>query len=200
MPFVMHSSEAAASSSKGGEKHERLMESMRSHPSDFSAIIRRRMAEAMEKTEEECGHTLAMRFATEEIGVGTQRTLGYLLSAICHIHEQISRGRLDSAEALCLRTVAAVDQYTLDGNWGVAWETMGLRMPPFDRWKQVDLKDHRRQYPKSRLLEQRWISLAIAKLKEDEYLMKRRVGAGGGAAGGGKNDKHEKGGGKGDDA
>ena len=111
---------------------------------------------------------------------------------LCHIHKQLQQGNAEAADLLCMRMVAAVDQFCLDQSWKVAWPLTGLCEPSWSRWGSVDAATQRRNMAVSRLVSERWMATEVARLKDVAFLMKMRGGKGVGKqkgeqdAGGGK--------------
>ena len=97
------------------------------------------------------------------------------------IHDALRQGNISEARARCALAVAAVDQSSLDnGSWTLAQEVLLEAPPPYASFvgkKNPDPVDQ----PASRLLDERFVELAVWRLKErDSYLESRkRLGAAG---------------------
>ena len=97
------------------------------------------------------------------------------------IHDALREGNVSEARARCALAVAAYDQSSLDnGSWTLAQEVLLEAPAPFASFigrKNPDPVDQ----PASRLLDERFVELAVWRLKErDSYLESRkRLGAAG---------------------
>ena len=117
--------------------------------------------------------------------MGTQRVLGYLCTALAHIHAAHMKGQTERARMLTLSTMMACEQAALDGNWKTAWRLTGHEPPPWEKWAALDTAVVRRDTARSRLADSRWLAAVVADMKDDDFLMKRRQPV----KGGGKDNK-----------
>ena len=134
----------------------------------------RRLTEYPGDTGETPEALLAVRYVTAWMGIGTQQAVGRMAYALAHVHRALVKGQTDWARFLTLITLSCIDQQTLDLNWGTAWTLMPVDQPPWDHWKTIDLSERRRSFMHSPLYDPQWVSLAAAKAKEEETLLKRR--------------------------
>ena len=86
--------------------------------------------------------------------------------------------------------LAAFEQFTIDESWVVASRLCGTEEPPWGHWATQDLGSLRRQYVYNRLSEATWVGALINELKEEEWLLKKRINPKG--EGKGKNNDKEK--------
>ena len=164
----------APTGARGAEASARLRESMERHPAKFAAEMRHRAARTLDDAEMASSPDLLLRYATEEMAIGNQRSLGYLTFGLCHVQRQIRMGNTAAADLMCMRLVAAVDQFCLDQSWKVAWPLTGLQEPSWTRWGQVDASTLRRNHAVSRLVSERWMATEVSRLKDLAFLMKMR--------------------------
>ena len=141
----------------------------------FADQMEKRMLEALD--EETFDDSTPHRYA--RVGVGRQKTLGYLVWLLCYIHRAARRKEVDRVRHLALSGLMMAEQSCLDNNWLTAWELSDLPRPPFSHWSSQDIAAMQRETAKSKLSEQSWRAVIAAKVKDDAVLTARR-GKGGG--------------------
>ena len=164
---------------KGIVQAEQLAAAMRAHPKSFADIMEGRLSLALDESSEGGASGLgippshhAYRYLLG-MPVGQQRSLGYLLTLLTHIHRASQQGQQDRVRHLALAGLAAGEQYLVDGNWRTAWATTALAEPPWDTWAGVSAAEAKKQVH-SRLLDPRWIAALAARFRDEEALLKRR--------------------------
>ena len=158
--------------SKGAMAGERLRKSMRTNASSFVKRIEENMSETLE--EDRLTAFSAQKYASQVMAVGTQRTLGYMVWLLAHVHSAMFRGDHARARLLVLGGMMMAEQSCLDGNWKTAWKMMGIESPPWQAWTTMDVASVKRETAKSRLADPAWVATVIADLKDEDFLMKRR--------------------------
>ena len=116
----------------------------------------------------------AMKYVSKIVPVGPQRTLGYMLWVLAHIHGCMIRGEEARARLLVLGGLMMAEQSCLDGNWKTAWTMMGIEAPPWQAWSSMDAAAVKREHCRSRLADPAWVATVIADLKDEDFLMQRR--------------------------
>lgn len=164
----------------GGAKHtmalEKLHAAMRKHPGPFADRMEKLAGEVMG---ESVSSDTGLAFATGELPVGKQRTLGFLMMLLGLIHQAAKKGEQERVRFLALAGLAMGEQFCLDENWGTAWKVFGHHVPPWTSWAQEDVSQLRREHVHSRLMDPRWIGATVGALKDEEVLRKcRGKGAG----------------------
>ena len=101
------------------------------------------------------------------------------------IVDAINSGSPEQAKAMALLGIASLDQASIDGgNWLLASEYSLESAPPFSAFQRPRTLDPL-ESKQTRLLDQRWISLFMSRLKErDAFHSAKRNLTGGGAASG----------------
>ena len=114
---------------------------------------------------------------------------------MAQVNKLLMEKRVEEAELLTLRLIAAGDATCLDGAWRTGWSITGLGEPAWNRWSQLDLSALRKAHATSRLVSEAWVAVETQRLRDAQFLMKQRPGGGGdnrekekepGAKGGGK--------------
>ena len=176
----------AMAGSKGAAASIRLRETMRRHPLQFAADMRRQAAEALEEPSLATSSEVMLRYVTEEVPVQNQKAMGYLMYGLAHVHKLLMEDKKGEAELLTLRLIAAGDQTCLDGTWRTGWALCGLSEPAWNRWAQLDLQTLRKTHGASRLLNESWVAVETQRMRDVQYLVKQRPGGGPGEKGAAK--------------
>ena len=116
------------------------------------------------------------RFAREEMPLGNDRNMGYMVWLIVKAAGLLRAKQHDHAHLLLLLGLAAVEQFKLDQNWQSAWRITNLPLPPFQEWRVRDpsITQLRLDHAHSRLIHSTWAAAISARLKDEEVLVKRR--------------------------
>lgn len=173
---------------KGALAGGKLRKAMQKHPEAFSARMDANVVAALEEdqlTSRVISHSL-MRYAQECIPVGGQRTLGDMVAAMAQIRSSLIKGDVARARMLSVGSLVMTEQSALDGNWKTAWRLMGLQQPPWHEWSTMDVFAVRKEYSESRLADNKRFAAVIAGLKDEDFLVKRRVQGGNGVGKGRK--------------
>ena len=153
---------------------EKLRMAMEADPRAYIASIETNAAHLLGE-QQATGSTME-RYAKEQLPLGSERSLGYMTWAIARCLTLLKAGESDKCHLLLLLLMAAVEQYKLDSNWVAAWRITQLTQPPFAEWKSREfaLPQLRQDHAHSRLIHPTWAAAIIARLKDEETLLKRR--------------------------
>jgi hypothetical protein len=162
------------SGAKGTLLQERLRLSMVQHPADYVQTIETLAATALGLAAPSAD--TMERFVREELPIGNDRNLGYLVWLIVKTIGLMRNKQFDQAHLLLLLGLASVEQFKLDQNWQSAWRMTNLPLPPFQEWRVRDasLAQLRLDHAHSRLVHSTWAAAISARLKDEEVLVKRR--------------------------
>ena len=165
------------SGAKGTMLLERLRASMDASPSDYVTAIEHMAANSLGMTQA-TSDTLE-RFAREELPVGNDRNMGYMVWILVKAIGLLRAKQHDKAHLLLMLGVAALEQYKLDQNWSAAWRLTHLPQPPFQEWKvrEASISQLRHDFAHSRLIHSTWAAAITARMKDEEVLVKRRCQA-----------------------
>lgn len=159
---------------KGTLLQERLRTSMDKQPQLYVQAIEERACRVLGESQPSA---LTMeRYVREEVPVGTDRTLGHTLWGITKMCSLLRAGQAEKAHLVGLLLIASVEQMKMDSNWGAAWNLTHLATPPWAEWRVRDsnLQSLRQDHSHSRLIHPTWIAAVVAKLRDDEVLLKKR--------------------------
>ena len=126
---------------------------------------------------------LPLKYFQKFVGVGKQKTLPYLGTAIMSIFEADLKNDPVERRFLLWAALTVMEQYCLDENWDTAWKMFDLQQPDWTAHHQADLGLFRRESPEAYLLDPAWVSAVVGRIKDEEVLAKRRGGKGKGADG-----------------
>eukprot|EP00435_Cladocopium_sp_Y103_P043406 s865_g12.t1 len=162
------------SGAKGTMLQERLRMSMVQHPADYVQTIETLAATALGLAAP--GPDTMEKFAREELPIGNDRNMGYMVWLIVKAVSLLRSRQHDQAHLLLLLGLAAVEQFKLDQNWQSAWRMTNLPLPPFQEWRVRDasIAQLRLDHAHSRLVHSTWAAAISARLKDEEVLVKRR--------------------------
>lgn len=162
------------SGAKGTMLLERLRASMEANPGAYTAAIETMAAQVLGETSPNA--TTMERYAREELPMGSEKSLGYAAWIMTRAITSMKAGHSEKAHLILMLGLAAIEQYRLDGNWVAAWKLTHLSSPPFAEWRARDhyLPQLRADHAHSRLVHSTWTAAVIARLRDEEILVKRR--------------------------
>ena len=197
--------ERGASSSSGRSKaaaYQRLKTLLRTSPSEVSRSIESCMQEDFNLAQS--GPGLEVRACTARAWVEHRSLLqsysGPIRQAwtLAGVVDALNSGDSELAKAMALLGIASLDQAAVDGgSWLLASEISLEPSPPFGAFSRPRVLDtfESRQ---TRLLDPRWISILMGRIKEREayHTAKKNLGGGAGVGGGAANPGLPSGGGR----
>ena len=136
------------SGAKGTLLQERLRLSMVQHPADYVQTIETLAATALGLAAPSAD--TMERFVREELPIGNDRNLGYLVWLIVKTIGLMRNKQFDQAHLLLLLGLASVEQFKLDQNWQSAWRMTNLPLPPLQEWRVRDASLAQQFQPVSR--------------------------------------------------
>lgn len=159
---------------KGTMLQEKLKKSMDAKPGEYVKAIELMAAQAVGQTVSDASSL--ERFVREELPVGTDKTLGHLVWALTKICHLLRSSQPSKAHLVALLALASVEQFRLDGSWTTAWRLTQLQTPPFAEWmnREPNLQALRSEHAHSRLVHPTWAAAVVARLRDEETLVKRR--------------------------
>ena len=162
------------SGAKGTMLLERLRASMEANPGAYTAAIETMAAQVLGETSPNAA--TMERYAREELPMGSEKSLGYAAWIMTRAISSMKAGHSEKAHLILMLGLAAIEQYRLDGNWVAAWKLTQLSSPPFAEWRARDhyLPQLRADHAHSRLVHSTWMAAVIARLRDEEVLVKRR--------------------------
>eukprot|EP00439_Symbiodinium_sp_Y106_P053150 s5083_g7.t1 len=181
---------AKLSGAKGTVLGEKLKAAMKKNPEAYSDAILKLAAESVgsevfriEDLEQFVKEEMPVfriedleQFVKEEMPVGTQKTLGYSTWNLLHIYKFLHAGQVEKAKLQVLLGVAATEQFLLDQNWGSGERLLHIPKPPFQTWRASEgyINSLRGELSHSRLIPPTWAASIIARLRDEEVLVRRR--------------------------
>ena len=163
------------SGAKGTMLLEKLKMAMENDPQACVQAIQSLAAQTL--GESAAGPTTMERYIKEQLPIGSEKTLGYMVWGLARALTLMSAGETTKAHLVLLLLLGAVEQFKLDGAWASAWRLTHLTPPPFSDWRtkgDQQLSQLRQDHAHTRLCHATWIAAVTAKLKDEEVLTKRR--------------------------
>eukprot|EP00439_Symbiodinium_sp_Y106_P086432 s508_g33.t1 len=164
------------SGAKGTMLLERLRQAMEMDPQAYVTAIESLASQTL--GESSPGPTTMERYIKEQLPIGSEKTLGYMIWGVGRALTMLRAGETSKAHLILMLLVSATEQYKLDGTWASAWRLTHQTAPPFPEWRtkgDQQLAQLRQDHAHSRLAHATWIAAVAAKLKDEEILTKRRV-------------------------
>ena len=165
---------AKLSGAKGTVLGEKLKAAMKKNPEAYSDAILKLAAESVGS--EVFRIEDLEQFVKEEMPVGTQKALGYSTWNLLHMYKFLHAGQVEKAKLQVLLGLAATEQFLLDQNWGSAERLLHIPKPPFQTWRANEgyINSLRGELSHSRLIPPTWAASIIARLRDEEVLVRRR--------------------------
>lgn len=162
------------SGARGTMLAERLRLSMESCPQDYIAAIEALAAQMV--GDHVPGPATMEKYVKEQLPMGSERGLGYMAWGLARALTLIRAGEKDKCHLILLLLVAALEQYRIDGVWTSAWRLTNLTPPPFAEWnsRASSIAEIRTNHAHARIIHSTWAATVVARLKDEEVLMKRR--------------------------
>ena len=154
---------------------EKLRMAMESDAPAYVSAIQSLAAQTL--GEASAGPTTMQQYIKDQLPIGSERTLGYMVWGVGRALTLLSAGETAKAHLVLLLLLGAVEQFKLDGAWSSAWRLTHLTLPPFSEWRtkgDQQLAQLRQDHAHTRLCHATWIAAVTAKLKDEEVLTKRR--------------------------
>ena len=160
---------------KGTLLLEKLRQSMEAEPAAYVAAMEQMAAQTL--GEAAPGPTTMEKYVREELPMGAEKSLGYATWLMTRALTLMRAGAHEKAQLVLMLGIAAVEQYRLDGAWTSAWRLTQVTQPPFTEWRNRDaaLWQLKQDHAHSRLVHPTWVAAVIARLKDEETLLKRRA-------------------------
>ncbi|CAE7232920.1 unnamed protein product [Symbiodinium sp. CCMP2456] len=171
------------SGAKGTMLVERLRVAMEADPAAYANAIENLAAQVL--GEATPNPMTLERYVREELPMGNERSLGFAAWIMVRAVTRMKAGQWEKGRLVLTLGLAAVEQYRLDGNWTTAWRLTQLSQPPFSEWRSREpyMSQLRVDHAHSRLVHPTWAAAVIARLKDEEVLVKRRRRPDGGLRG-----------------
>ena len=162
------------SGAKGTMLVERLRVAMEADPAAYANAIENLAAQVL--GEATPNPMTLERYVREELPMGNERSLGFAAWIMVRAVTRMKAGQWEKGRLVLTLGLAAVEQYRLDGNWTTAWRLTQLSQPPFSEWRSREpyMSQLRVDHAHSRLVHPTWAAAVIARLKDEEVLVKRR--------------------------
>ena len=146
---------------------------MKKNPEAYSDAILKLVAESVGS---EVFRIEDLEQFVKEMPVGTQKTLGYSTWNLLRIYKFLHAGQVEKAKLQVLLGLAATEQFLLDQNWGSAERLLHIPKPPFQTWRANEgyINSLRGELSHSRLIPPTWAASIIARLRDEEVLVRRR--------------------------
>ena len=171
-------SDSVVMGAKGMALSAKLARSMEQHPDQFLKEMQGRMDRHLSGgSSSATGTSLEPRRAEDyvrQLPLEKQKVLGYHVWSLAHIYRQLQAGDEKGAQLSCLRGIASAEQSLLDQHWRSAWQLSGASEPPWSEWERTNAATHRRSHTASPLLSEAWVSVALARTKDESFLRKQR--------------------------
>eukprot|EP00435_Cladocopium_sp_Y103_P067464 s89_g30.t1 len=178
------SSSGASASTRGGVGRAKLQAELASHSGSFYMAVLRAMARRMQPTSSALGTPLELlqrgisgplymeRFG----GFGKQRDLGMILYQIMGIMEFLQADNIGAAKDATALLAVAIDQAVLDGGKFDLASLLTLQEePPSTIYVHRQQSSLARARAFSPLADQRWVTVALAFLKELDVITSKRL-------------------------
>ena len=165
------------SGARGTMLLERLKMAMEENPAAYSTAIETLAAQVLGESSPNA--STMEKYVKDEMPLGHEKSLGYMVWCMTRALGCLRSGQTEKGRLVLLLGLAAVEQYRLDGRWEAAWKMTHLSQPPFADWKNRDphLSQLRADNAHSRLVHPTWAAATIARMKDEEVLVKRRTRA-----------------------
>ena len=152
---------------------ERLRASMESQPLAYVVAMEELVAQILAKATP--GPSTMEKYVRDE-HIGHEKILDYMTWVITRALTAMRAGANDKARLILMLGLASVEQYKLDSSWPATWKLTQLLHPPFAEWKAKDavLTQLRTDHAHARIIHPTWATAVIARLKDEEVLVKRR--------------------------